>query len=166
VHELRGDASAYDAHDLDPDLSLDVEAFLPDDYVSDVGVRLSLYKRFAGATAEDWVDELAAEMEDRFGPPPEPAARFVRLMRLKCELRALRVLGLEATRERVTLHFRNDTPIDSAKVMKAVAKKNSPWKLAPDMRLTRRYEEGQHPDGLHAAEALINELGQFLRESS
>jgi transcription-repair coupling factor (superfamily II helicase) len=166
VHQLRGDASAYDGHDLDPDLSLDVEAFLPDDYVSDVGVRLSLYKRFAGATAEDWVDELAAEMEDRFGPPPEPAARFVRLMRMKCDLRSLRVLGLEATRERVTLHFRNDTPIDSAKVMKAVAKKNSPWKLAPDMRLSRRYDEGQHPDGLHAAEALIHELGQFLREAS
>jgi transcription-repair coupling factor (superfamily II helicase) len=164
VHELRGDAAAYDAHDLDPDLSLDVEAFLPDDYVSDVGVRLSLYKRFAGASSEDWVDDLAAEMEDRFGPPPESAARFVRLMRLKCELRALRVLGLEATRERVTLHFRNDTPIDADKVMKAVAKKNSPWKLAPDMRLTRR-SDADHADGLAAAESLVSEIGVFLRDA-
>ncbi|MEO7096399.1 MAG: transcription-repair coupling factor, partial [Polyangiales bacterium] len=171
VRQLRGDdAGVPDGHDIDPELSFDVEAFVPDDYVSEVGVRLTLYKRFASAPSsdaggEEFIDDLAAEMEDRFGPAPEHAARFVRLMRLKTELRALRVLGCEATRERVTLHLRNDTPLDPAKLMKVVAKKNSPWKLTPDMRLTRRFAEEGFADGLEAAEKLIAELAAHRRES-
>jgi transcription-repair coupling factor (superfamily II helicase) len=166
VRELRGEAAAYDGHDIDPELSFDVEAFLPDDYVADVGVRLSLYKRFAQARDDDEVNDLASEMEDRFGPPPEHAGRFVRLMRLKCELRSFRALGCEATRERVTLHLRADTPIDGAKVGKAVAKKGSPWKLSPDMRLTRRLAENEMEDGLQAAERVLQEIAAFRRDDS
>src|SRR5690606_775392 len=111
----------------DPELSFDVDALLPDDYVSDVGVRLSLYKRLASATDEAEVAELAAEMEDRFGPPPPDAKRLVEVMRLKTELRRLRVLGCEATQKSVSLHLRDDTPLDPAKVGEMVGKKKSPY---------------------------------------
>ena len=46
VHELRGEPVV---HEVDPELSFDVDALLPEDYVGDVGVRLSLYKRLASA---------------------------------------------------------------------------------------------------------------------
>jgi transcription-repair coupling factor (superfamily II helicase) len=164
VRDLSGEAASYDAHPIDPELSFDVEAFLPDDYVADVGVRLSMYKRFAQAPDDDAVAELAAEMEDRFGPPPEPAAKLVRLMRVKCELREWRALGCEATRERVTLHLRADTPLDPAKVMKAVSGKSSPWKLTPDMRLTRRLEPGVASDGLQAAESTLDAIAKFRKD--
>src|SRR5205085_7321651 len=71
VHELRGEPVV---HDVDPELSFDVTALLPDDYVSEVGVRLSLYKRLASAVDEAEVSAIAVEMEDRFGSPP-PEAR-------------------------------------------------------------------------------------------
>ena len=51
----------------------EVPALLPDDYVSDVGVRLSIYKRLASAIDEAEVASIAIEMEDRFGAPPESA---------------------------------------------------------------------------------------------
>src|SRR5690606_16926264 len=87
VHELRGEPVV---HEVDPELSFDADALLPEDYVADVGVRLSLYKRLASASSADEVQDLAFEMEDRFGPPPVEARRFVHLMRLKTELRRLR----------------------------------------------------------------------------
>ena len=71
-------------------------ALLPEDYISDVGVRLSLYKRLASASSADEVADLAGEIEDRFGAPPAEARRLVHLMRLKTELRKLRVLACEA----------------------------------------------------------------------
>jgi len=109
---------------------------------------------------------MAAEMEDRFGPPPPAAAHFVRLMRLKCELRELRALGCEATRERVTLHLRQDTPLDPSKLMKVVAKKGSPWKLSPDMRLTRKLDAGVAADGIEAAERVAGELVDFRKDGA
>jgi transcription-repair coupling factor (superfamily II helicase) len=157
VAELRGEEVV---HEVDPELTFDVTAFLPDDYVGDVGVRLALYKRFAGAVDEAMVDELAEELEDRFGPPPEDAARFVRLMRLKTELRRLRVLGCEATAQQVKLHLREDTPLDPGKLRNLIVNGGGLWRATPDMRLVRLFKE-PGGDGLARAEQMLAELAKL-----
>ena len=158
VQEMRGEEVS---HEVDPELSFDVEALLPDDYVSDVGVRLSLYKRLASAMDEGHVAEIAAEMEDRFGAPPDAARRLVKLMALKTELRRLRALGCEANEHLVTLHLRADTPLDPAKTTALIRETRGAWKLTPDMRLTRRFGPalpGGPADALGNAEAALAEL--------
>jgi transcription-repair coupling factor (superfamily II helicase) len=160
VHELRGEPII---HDVDPELSFDVEALLPEAYVSDVGVRLSLYKRLASAHDEGHVADIAAEMEDRFGPPPEDAKRLVQLMALKTELRRLRVLGCEASRKVVKLYLRDDTPLDPVKVADLVRVSHGLWKITPDMRLSRRFEGEASGDGLANAETALSELASRLR---
>jgi transcription-repair coupling factor (superfamily II helicase) len=159
VHELRGEPVV---HDVDPELSFDVPALLPEDYVSDVGVRLSLYKRLASAVDEQAVAELALEMENRFGPPPEDARRLVQLMSLKTELRRLRALGCEANARVVTLHLREDTPLDPKRILDLVRAKNSAWRLTPDMRLSRRM--GGDANGLVNAETVLAELAKCLKD--
>ncbi|HXN30694.1 MAG TPA: DEAD/DEAH box helicase, partial [Polyangiaceae bacterium] len=161
VHELGGEEVA---HDVDPELSFDVEALLPDDYVSDVGVRLSLYKRLASAVDEGHVSEIAAEMEDRFGAPPEAARRLVKLMSLKTELRRLRALGCEASEQSVVLHLRDDTPLDPEKILSLIRKTRGAWKLTPDMRLSRRFDSAG--DGLANAESALAELAVCLKDAS
>src|SRR5262249_19070612 len=149
-----------------PELSFDVEALLPESYVAEVGVRLSLYKRLASAADEAEVDELAAEMEDRFGSPPQEARRLIELMRLKVELRRLFVLGCEATQRSVPLHLRDDTPLDPQKVGELLARKKSPYRLSPDGRLTRRALEGEPiEDGLALASKMLDELAEAVQAS-
>ena len=159
VHELRGDPVV---HDVDPDLSFDVTALLPEEYVSDVGVRLSLYKRLASAIDEAEVGALATEMEDRFGAPPPEAKCLVRLMTLKCELRKLKVMGCEANARSVTFHLREDTPLDPKKILDLVRAKNSPFKLTPDMRLSRKFD-GDY-DGLANCEQMLVELSKSWKD--
>jgi transcription-repair coupling factor (superfamily II helicase) len=158
VHELRGEPVV---HDVDPELSVDATALLPEDYVADVGVRLSLYKRLAGAADEAHVAELAVEMEDRFGPPPEEARRLVELMRIKTELRRLKVLGCEANARSVTLHLREDTPLDPKRITDLVRTARSPYRLTPDMRLSRRFDGSS--GGLANVEAMLAELAKYVR---
>jgi transcription-repair coupling factor (superfamily II helicase) len=157
VHELRGEEVV---HDVDPELSVDVAALLPEDYVADVGVRLSLYKRLASAVDEAHVADIAVEMEDRFGAPPEEARRLVQLMSLKTELRRLKVLGCEANGKLVTLHLRADTPLDPVKVLDLVRAPRSPYRLTPDMRLTRRFDAG---DGLVNAETMLADVARHTK---
>ena len=165
VHELRGEPVI---HEVDPELSFDVTAVLPEPYVGDVGVRLSLYKRLASAIDEAEVAQIAIEMEDRFGAPPSEAKMLVRLMTLKCELRKMRVLGCEATARSVTLHLRDDTPLDAQKILGLVkaqgAGKGSgaPWKITPDMRLTRRFDGSAN--GLVNAETMLVELSRCWKD--
>jgi transcription-repair coupling factor (superfamily II helicase) len=158
VHELRGEPVV---HEIEPEINFDVEALLPEDYIADIGVRLSFYKRLAGASDELETEDLALEMEDRFGPAPEPARRLVHLMRLKTELRRMRVLGCEANAHSVTLHLAQDHALDTAKLIALVQKKGSPFKVTPDMRLTRK---GDWSDGLEALEAVLQELASAQTE--
>jgi transcription-repair coupling factor (superfamily II helicase) len=161
THELRGEPLV---HDVDPELSVDIDALLPESYIADVGVRLSFYKRLASAADEAEVSDLASELQDRFGEPPMEARRFVELMRLKVELRKLRVLGCEATAKAVSLHLRDDTPLDPVKIGALVAQKKSAYRLSPDGRLTRRALETEAlADGLVLADRMLNELARCLR---
>ena len=155
VAELRGEPIV---HEVDTELTLDVEQYLPDDYIEDVGLRLSFYKRLASAEDEQEVIDLASEMEDRFGPAPRQALSLVRAMRLKPALRALRALGCEANPQRVTLHLKEDTPLDPAKVMGLVTRRGAPWKLTSDMKLTRRFGPDEGSDSLEHVEQVLAEL--------
>ncbi|MBI5516472.1 MAG: transcription-repair coupling factor [Deltaproteobacteria bacterium] len=152
VAELRGHPVARAE---DPELTFDEPSYLPEEYIEDVGVRLSVYKRLAGAADEDEVHDLASELEDRFGPAPAPARVLVRVMALKTRLRRLRALGVEASRERVVLHLREDSPLDGAKVLELCAGRRALYRLTPDMKLTRRFGEG---DGVTNAEAVLKDL--------
>ncbi len=165
VHEMRGEEVT---HDVDPELSFDVEALLPEEYVTDVGIRLSLYKRLASAADEAHVAEIAAEMEDRFGAPPEQARRLVKLMALKTELRRLRALGCEANTRVVKLYLRDDTPLDPAKVTALIRTSRGAWKLTPDMSLSRRFDpegKGHGDDGLANAETALAELAARIKDT-
>ena len=156
THELRGEVVV---HEVDPELSVDVEALIPESYIAELGVRLSFYKRLASAADEAEIADIAAELNDRFGEPPLEARRFVELMRLKTELRRLCVLGCEATKRSVSLHLRDDTALDPAKVGALVAQKKSPYRLSPDGRLTRRALDNENfEDGLALVDRMLSEL--------
>jgi transcription-repair coupling factor (superfamily II helicase) len=162
THELRGEVVV---HDVDPDLSVDADALLPEGYIAEVGVRLSFYKRLASAADEAEIAEIAAELNDRFGEPPIEARRFVELMRLKTELRRLCVLGCEASKRAVSLHLRDDTPLDPLKIGALVAQKKSAYRLSPDGRLTRRALESESfDDGLALADRMLNELAACMKQ--
>ncbi len=154
-------------HDVDPELSIDVEALLPEDYIEDVGVRLSLYKRYSAAIDEDEVARLSEEIADRFGEPPPEARRLAEMMRLKTDLRRLKVLGCTATPRSVTLHLRSDTPLSPEKLVPFIAArasaKGASYALTPEGRLTRRVPAGSElPDGLAHADRMLSELAAIL----
>ena len=89
----------------DPTLQLPVSAFIPEQYVTDPHQRLSLYKRL---TACGQVGELAlmhGEIQDRYGPAPEPVERLLEVMQLRTHAKRLRLSSLEVHGQSVTIVF-------------------------------------------------------------
>ncbi|MFK8003499.1 MAG: transcription-repair coupling factor [Polyangiales bacterium] len=160
VAQLRGEEVTQD---IDPELTLSTEHYLPDTYIEDVGLRLSFYKRLSTAEDEDSIGDIGGEMEDRFGPPPPVAVDFVRAMQLRPMLRQYCALGCEASDSRVTLHLREDTPLDPSKIIALVGEPQSPWKLTPDMRLTRRFDANEGGDAIDRVRALFRLLRPLQR---
>jgi transcription-repair coupling factor (superfamily II helicase) len=68
-------------------ISLPLDAYLPEPYVQDGTLRLQLYRRLASVTREQEIDDMRAELEDRFGAIPGETENLFYQLRLK--LRAL-----------------------------------------------------------------------------
>ena len=163
VARLRGEPPP---DDLEPELTVDVAALIPEDYVEDVGQRLELYQRLAAAPGEEEVRGVAAELLDRFGPLPEETARLVELMVVKALLRRLRAAGLEARAGRVTVHLRPDTPLDPARVMALVRRAGSTWRVTPELRVEWRAADDDRDDAVTRAARVVRELAGCARSAA
>jgi len=83
--------------DLSPASSDDASAAaLPYSYVEEDAQRMSFLKRFAEAADAKVVAALAAELKDRFGPPPPAARRLVALADLRVRCAAARICNIDA----------------------------------------------------------------------
>jgi transcription-repair coupling factor (superfamily II helicase) len=70
-------------------LELPIDAFLPHDYVDSERVRLDIYRRLAGASSVENVDEVDQELMDRFGTYPEPVASLLKIAKLRVRVKEL-----------------------------------------------------------------------------
>lgn len=66
-----------------PELSLELTGGLPEAYIPNVEVRLGLYARLARLSDEAELEAFAAELEDRFGPPPPEAETLIAIARIR-----------------------------------------------------------------------------------
>jgi transcription-repair coupling factor (superfamily II helicase) len=64
-------------------IDLPLAAYIPTDYAPDPALRLRLYRRMAGQETLADIDELAAELADRFGPIPDPVDNLLYQLRVK-----------------------------------------------------------------------------------
>jgi transcription-repair coupling factor (superfamily II helicase) len=117
------------------EVELRLPAFLPESYVGDVHVRLSLYKRIAAADGEAALDDLTAELHDRFGPLPPPAQSLLRIARLKLTARALGVRRLDLGPQGGSVLFEERSAIDPATVVQLVRHEAREYRLDGPLKL-------------------------------
>ena len=65
------------------EINLNAPALIPENWIPDVNLRLSLYKRIAATRDEAALDDLHNEILDRFGKPPPAASRLFDIARIK-----------------------------------------------------------------------------------
>jgi transcription-repair coupling factor (superfamily II helicase) len=116
------------------EVELHVPAFLPDDYVADVHVRLGLYKRIAAADAAR-LDELTAELVDRFGELPAAAGNLLKVARLKLRARELGVRRLDLGIGGGHVLFEEKNALDPAVVIRLIQKFPRELRLEGSLKL-------------------------------
>jgi transcription-repair coupling factor (superfamily II helicase) len=82
VAELKGERPP---EPVEIKLDLPVDAHLPESYVGKEELRLEAYRRLAGVTTSDELDDVRGEWEDRYGPVPAPAEALLSVARLRAE---------------------------------------------------------------------------------
>ena len=117
------------------EVELRVPAFLPEPYVGDVHVRLGLYKRIAAAETDAALDELTAEIYDRFGPLPAESNSLIRIAKLKLIARAIGVRRLDLGPQGGSVVFEEKHSIDPGTVVRLVQKAPREYRLEGPLKL-------------------------------
>jgi transcription-repair coupling factor (superfamily II helicase) len=83
------------------DVSADVPAYLPDEYISAQDAKLDIYRRLTHMTQPDEIEAVREEVRDRFGPLPPPAEAFFHIAMLRvlggyAEMESILVRGNDA----------------------------------------------------------------------
>jgi len=103
LREAEGQEDA--AEDWEPvRLDVDVDAYVPADYVAFEQAKIEVHRRIAGAREVSELELLRSELADRFGPPPEPVEHLLDLQRARIKLGAAgaRAVSFRAGRLAIT----------------------------------------------------------------
>lgn len=85
------------------EIDLEVDAYIPDSYISDGNQKIEMYKRFRGITSLEEVEELQEEMLDRFGEYPEEVAYLFQIAEIKAHAIAVGVDSIKQLKNEVTI---------------------------------------------------------------
>lgn len=154
VAELRGDGSQTEV--IDPEINLRIPAMIPDNYISDIRVRLSYYKALAEIQSHDDLQNIEEELKDQFGTIPEATLNLMGLMLIRSQCRQLGVLDVSAGPKNLSLKFSPNTKLKTETVISLAVRENKKYSITPDNRLNIRMNQIQWP-------AVYEEIAYLLK---
>ncbi|PKG38904.1 transcription-repair coupling factor [Psychromonas sp. Urea-02u-13] len=111
------------------EVELRIPALIPSDYIHDVNLRLSLYKRIANSKDKHALKELQVEMIDRFGLLPAAAKNLIQVTEVKQRCTPLGIKRLEAHANGGNVQFTDNTPVDPMFLVSLLQKQGNTFKL-------------------------------------
>lgn len=106
--------------DLVSDINIHASALIPSDYLADVHERLLCYKRIANAETVDELNEMRAEMIDRFGAMPTALSNLFLVHKMRVQSIPLGISKIDVTANGLSMEFKADTPVDGLAIIKLI----------------------------------------------
>lgn len=117
---------------VEPEVDLQTKGFIPKDFIPDLNQRLEIYRRLMLISEIEGLDDIEAEVSDRYGSLPEPFEKLTLVLRIKILCRKLHISKVLLRNDVVYLDILPTTPISSAKMMTLLDRK---FKLASESRI-------------------------------
>ncbi|HEX4299413.1 MAG TPA: transcription-repair coupling factor [Gammaproteobacteria bacterium] len=146
--------------DHGPEMDLHIPALLTSDYMPDVHLRLTLYKRIASCRNQAELEDLQVEMIDRFGLLPPQAKNLFRIAELKLKAAPLGIRKIEAGPTGGRIHFGPDTPVEPITVIRLVQNKPNTFRLDGQDRLRFSMDLEDREERIAAVEELLTQLNR------
>lgn len=115
VAELKG---VKIEEEFEPSINMKVNAYIPEDYIEDITIRLSLYRKIAALKNKNALYSLASEVEDRFGKLPIEVRCLLDIMNLKILSRQLLIKKINEANGIISIHFSDDTKVQPEDIFK------------------------------------------------
>jgi len=160
------EASSGFTDDLDPEINLQISAYLPENYIADISQRYIMYRRIAALSREDeaFFEDLKDELSDRYGPPPEEVLNLFRIVAIKKTLIPLRINKCERGSQNLVFSFMTDTPVKPELLLTYMQGADNASRITPDGRLIIGTSSASHDSLYTTIKRILQELSQLTHE--
>ncbi len=130
-----GDAGAAPQEEWSPQITIGTPVLIPEDYVTDLSVRLGLYRRIAGLADRRESEAFAAELIDRFGPLPAEVENLLQIIAIKRACKAAGVEKVEAGPKGAVITLRGNRFANPVGLVELIQQQAGRLRLRPDQKL-------------------------------
>ncbi len=145
-----------------PQINMGTSVLIPERYVADLNIRMSLYRRLSELEDKDDIESFAAELIDRFGEFPEEVDNLLQLVEIKQLCRIAGVDQVEAGPKGAMIGFHKNAPPNIEGLMKWMQNQGRAVKLRPDQKLILVRHWEKPADRVRGVQNLMKELVQLV----
>ena len=129
-----GDEEVVDGH-WSPQITIGMAVMIPEQYISDLQLRLNLYKRLADLSEDQEIEAFAAELIDRFGPLPDEVEHLLSLVRIKALCRRANVEKVDVGPKGAVVGFRDNFFANPSGLLDWIQLEGSLARIRPDQKI-------------------------------
>jgi len=135
ILNLKAGVSEPAADRWSPQITIGMPVLIPEDYVSDLPVRLSLYRRLADLETDEGIDNFAAELRDRFGVLPDEVRYLFKVAAIKAYCRRANVEKVDAGPKGAVIAFRDNSFAQPDRLVALIRQHGKAARVRPDMKV-------------------------------
>jgi transcription-repair coupling factor (superfamily II helicase) len=154
IREMKGEAAPDEA---ETQLNLGLNIRIPAEYIPEENQRLRMYKRVAGVETDSQLTDVAAELQDRYGEPPQAVRNLLDYAALKLLCIRVGVNAIDRKRDSVTFKFRQNAAVDPEQLARFVSAQKGA-QFTPDGMLKFGLKATAANEALRALRTILEQL--------
>src|ERR1700709_1363900 len=147
-----------------PSITVGMPVLIPDDFVADLAVRLSLYRRLADLETDDEIESFAAELRDRFGVLPDEVRYLFKVAAIKAYCRRANVEKVDAGPKGAVVTFRDNKFAQPDRLVYFIRQHGQAARVRPDMKVVFFQEWETSEERLTGTTEILRQLANLAED--
>ncbi len=165
VAAMKGGDMQEAADKWSPEIALGMSILIPESYVTDLQLRLGLYRRLSSLETRADIDGFAAELVDRFGELPPEVQHLLDVMEIKGLCRIANIAKIDGGTKGALIALRRNTFANPDGLVQFVQSSRGRLKVQPDQRLVYRADWDLPEARVKGVRALIQQFADLALKS-
>ena len=161
IDELKNTTQKNKNNQWSPKISLPLSILIPEDYISDLTIRMEIYKRLSSIILEEEIDEIAAELIDRFGSLPQEVETLIDTIGLKNLCKKTNIEKIDCGNNGFLISFKNNTFSNPVELIKYINNKKNYISIRSDQRLFVKFKE-QKENLIDYIKSIVNDFLKMI----
>ena len=130
--EIQTIGESQESFEWSPQIKIGISSKIPESYISDITVRLSIYRRIAFLKTEEEIENIKFELLDRFGELPLEVLTLLEIILIKQLCKLSNIFKIDVGKNGISLKFYKDTFSNPEKLLKYISHNANKLILKPD----------------------------------